>query len=347
MKQKCDTIVNDNKNEAAAYIKYIKLNKSISMFRSWAKYKEILINNPCAEQSHPIYFIAKSMNRNNPLPLMMPDVHFPEDYCSSQEESWEEIYFNDDLFIALENKYNNRLCAFSLETLFLTNKYNGFLRTELRFDDKNLMKMGKTDQVRFLTQLKMRYPEYYSEYLAAQSSESVFLSKINKDKINHLLNTVEIMLVLTFHKEGLHSTSLPDSLPDLLSAYGYQLLIQAISEHLNDDEKEGLNYLWATNIHDQSQKTVPDLINSALGGECTTKLGLYWLGLIKEFRQGFSFALDERVFINVYENYVNNNPVASIKISKSFFMHYILDNMMHIATELNPINEHHNRQRGL
>ncbi|MCL9682648.1 hypothetical protein [Legionella maioricensis] len=341
MRIKFDTYANNQEKEVDAYISHIKLNQTILLFRHWVKNKNRLINKPCDEKSS-VYSIAKLVDSDNPLPLMMPEVFFRDDYSSTAYESWEDLYLKDDLFISLENLHNNNHQAFSLETVFLANKYNGFLRTNLRFDDRKLTVMSNLDQQRFLTQLKKRYPSYYEEYLDAQpSKEQSSPTEIDKDKLNLILNTVEIMLVLSCHKGGLRSTTLPNSITDFLSAYGYSLLTQVLSENLSKTEMEGLKHLWAKNIRNPSEKTVEDLIDSALGGACTTTLGLYWLGLIKEFRENFSFTLNQDFLDAIYENFVTNNPNESAKISKTFFMKCIKENMQYIATEmLNPVQEH-------
>ncbi|CEG57256.1 hypothetical protein [Legionella fallonii] len=341
MKRKIDSSSNVRVNEAEAYIDFVKLNKAVILFRNWAKNKNTLINNPCDKKSSSMYSIAKLVNNENPLPLMMPGVFFDDSYCSNNYDSWEELYLNDDLFISLENLHHNNPRAFSLETLFLTNKYNGFLRTNLRYDDRQLMAMSAYDQERFLTQLKERYPSYYKEYLEAQPSKDELSQEITTDKLNRILDAVEVMLVLSCHKGGLRSTSLPNSLTDLLSAYGYELLIQALSDNLSNNEMEELKQLWAKNIRYQSEKTVQDLLDSALSGDCTTTLGLYWLGLLKEFRPKFSFTLNEDFLSKTHENFVANNPIDSANISKSFFTVYIKENMRYIATEMLTSAEEH------
>ena len=265
----------------------------------------------------------------------MPEVYFDPDYTSASYESWEELYLKDDVFISLENLYANRPRAFSLETIFLSNKHNGFLRTDLRYDDRQLTVMSVRDQERFLLQLKERYPSYYKEYLEAQpSKDESSLMEISSDKLNYMLNTVELMLVLSCHKGGLRSTTLPNSITDFLSAYGYELLIHTLSENFNKKEREVLKQLWAKNIRNSSEKTVHDLIDSALNGACTTTLGLYWLGLVKELRQNFSLTLTESLLTGIYDHFVTNNSIESAKISKKFFMTCIKENIQYIATEM-------------
>lgn len=154
MKRKFDTCANNQGTEAETYINYVKLNKTVILVRNWIKHKNILISTPCNEKFHSVYSIAKLVDNKNPLPLMMPGVYFDANYCSTNYESWEELYLKDDIFISLENLHHSHPQAFSLETVFLSNKYNGFLRTNLRYDDIQLTTMSKYDQERFLIQLK-------------------------------------------------------------------------------------------------------------------------------------------------------------------------------------------------
>jgi hypothetical protein len=342
MKRKLDTSTNNNTQEdTTSYINYIKLNQTVILFRNWIKHKNVFINKPCDEKFSSLYSLARLVNEKNPLPLMMPEVYFHSDYCSSAYESWEELYLKDDLFIAMEYLYDNRLRALSLETVFLANKYNGFLRTELRYDDVKLTVMGTQDKKRFLAQLRERYPSYYKEYVDAQpSKDEDSLTAINRETLNLILNAMEVMLVLSCHKGGLRNTTLPNSSTDLLSAYGYEILRQTLSEHLTKEEREAIKKLWAKNIRNQSEKTVEDLLDSALKGACTTTLGLYWLGLIKEVRQNFSLSFNKVFVDNLYDNFVSNNPDSTM-ISKTLFSTCIRENLRYIAAEmLNPEGEY-------
>ena len=341
MKRKVETYANNAQGEAASYINYIRLNQTVILFRNWIKHKNLLINKPCHEKFSSVYSVAVLIDEENPLTLMMPEVYFHDDYCSAAFESWKDLYLKDDLFIALEHLHDNRPLALSLETVFLANKYNGFLRTELRYDDKKLTVMGQQDKKRFLAQLKERYPSYYKEYLEVQpSKDEVSLAAINQDTLNLILNAVEIMLVLSCHKGGLRSTTLPNSLSDRLSAYGYEILRQTLSEHLSKEEQEAVKQLWAKNIRNQSEKTVEDLLDSALQGSCTTTLGLYWLGLIKELRQDFSLSFNETFVNQLYDNFVSNNPIDSVAVSKTLFHTCVKENLRYIATEmLKPASE--------
>ncbi|CEK11484.1 hypothetical protein [Legionella hackeliae] len=330
MKRKIEP--NSNKEETY-YINYIRLDKTIILFRNWLKNKSVLVNNPCDEKATSVYPIAKLVNPNNPLPLLMPEVTFSSDYCSAEYETWEELYLKDDIFISLEFLLNNKPQAFSLETVFLSNKHNGYLRTTLRYGDKNQTAMSLHDQERFLAQLQRRYPSYYKDYLDVQPSEDDLLS-INIKTLNHLLDAVEVMLVLSCHKGGLRSVSLPNSVTDYLSALGYELLLKTISENLTKTESEGLKKFWAKNIHNQSEKTVHDLLDSALNGACTTTLGLYWLGLLREFRQNFSLKVNDPFLNKFYETFILNNPVQIMNISKKLFVACIRDNMRYIVGEM-------------
>ncbi|WED42589.1 hypothetical protein [Legionella cardiaca] len=323
----------DSKKQEETYIDYIKITKTIILFKNWIKNKNILVNKPCDEKSASVYAIAKLVNSNDPLPLMMPGVTFNPDYCSANYESWEELYLKDDIFISMENLLNNNPQAFSLETVFLSNKYNGYLRTTLRYGDLDQIVMTPSDQERFLTQLKKRYPSYYQDYLDAQSSNDDLCS-INIKTLNHLLDAVEVMLILSCHKGGLRSVSLPNSVSDHLSSCGYQLLLQTISENLNENERQGLKKLWAKNIRNQSEKTVQDLIDSALNGACTTTLGLYWLGLLREFRQSFSLIPNEHFLNKIYDHFIADNSVQPRNISKELFVACIKDNMRYIVGEM-------------
>lgn len=331
MKKKFEKNTTTQGTEAGAYIDYITLNQTVILFKNWIKYKNTLIDKPCDQKASTFYGIAKLINNENPLPLLMPEVHFDPGYNSAAGESWKELYLKDDIFIARENLHGNRFSAFSLETVFFANKFNGFLRTNLRYDDIQRTLMSPRDQERFLAQLKERYPAYYQDYLEAQPESS--LMEISKEKLNLLLNTVEVMLLLSCHKGGLRNTTLPNSVSDFLSAYGYDLLMNVISEQLSVKEQEGLKQLWAKNIHNSSEKTVRDLLDSALDGACTTTLGLYWLGLIKEFRQGFALKADKLFLSNLYGHFVTNNPLES-RISKKFFMECLNENMQYIVREM-------------
>ncbi|KTD35923.1 hypothetical protein Lnau_0907 [Legionella nautarum] len=338
MKKKYETLSRTNvegkvEEEKKIYINHIKLQQALFLFRNWVTHQHLLVNNPCDRKSKTAYSMAKLINQGNPLSLVMPGVYFDDTYCSYVLESWEELYLKDDIFISLENLYQNKFRAFSLETIFLSNKNNGFLRTGLRYDDRQLTPMSKTDQKRFLTQLKKRYPLHYQEYLDAQPKDGSS-TIITVNSLYIILDTVEIMLMLSCHKGGLRNTSSANSLTDCLSAYGYELLRQTLSENLTKKEKEGLQQLWAKNIHSDAEKTVQDLLDSALKGACTTTLGLYWLGLLKQFRQHFSLRVDESFLSETYERFVANNPTESASVSRSMFFACIKENMRYIATEM-------------
>lgn len=200
--------------------------------------------------------------------------------------------------------------------------------------------MSETDQERFLIQLKKRYPLYYKEYLDAQSKNESSTA-ITANRLAILLDAVEIMLIFSCHKNGLRNTSLPNSLTDVLSAYGYEFLRQTISENLTKKEKDGLQQLWANNIHSNAEKTVQDLLDSALKGACTTTLGLYWIGFLKQYRQDFSLRVDEAFIFKLYDNFVANNPTQLASISRGLFFTCITENIRYIATEMTTSEEEH------
>jgi hypothetical protein len=326
--------------EEKIYINHIKLQQTIFLFRNWVRYQNLLVNNPCHRQSNSAYAIAKLINRENPLPLLMPGVLFDDTYCSHILESWEELYLKDDIFVSLENLHQNKFRAFSLETIFLSNKYNGFLRTGLCYDDRELTAMSKTDQERFLIQLKERYPSYYKEYLDVQPKNDSSTA-ITANKLALLLDAVEIMLMFSCHKGGLRNTSLANSLTDLLSAYGYEFLRQTLSENLTKKEKDELQQLWTKNIQSNAEKTVQDLLDSALKGACTTTLGLYWIGFLKQFRQHFSIRVDEAFLVKIYDSFVANNPTESASVSRGLFFTCITENIRYIATEMMTLEDEH------
>lgn len=317
------------------FIRYIKQSKKRIITRNWLNNKETIIDNPCDEKSQIVYHITKSIDKENPMPIMMPTVYFDPTYCSSELETWEEIYLKNDLFISLENLETNKHRAFSLETVFLHNKNAGFLRTGLRYDDRQHNKMSELDQERFLNQLKIRYPMYYNKYLEFQPSATKdSLEDTSVEKSDLILNAIEVMLVLSCHVGGLHNTALPGSISDALSAYGYQLLIQTLSENLKQDQLEGFKCLWAKSIHTDSEKTVEELINSALGGACTTKLGMYWLGLLRQLRPSISLDMPTALLTVIFNDLVKNNTLECANLTKSFLSQALADNKRFILREL-------------
>ncbi|KTC94192.1 hypothetical protein [Legionella erythra] len=339
MLEKFEEKDNKTKGIKTAYSNYIRLDKMIIMSRNWLKNKNTLLNSPCDPICHSIYAIAKVINANNPMSFMMPGVYFNEDYCSSDYESWEELYLKDDVFISVENLHNEKHRAYSLETLFLANKYRGYLRAILCYDDKEATEMSPLDQERFLCQLKKRYPAYYKEYQDAQpSKKELVLASMSKEKLNIILDVVEVMLVLSCHKNGLSTTFLPGGLTDSLSAYGYQFLTQVLSEHLTPEEREGLKSVWAKNIRSTSEKTVAELIESALNGSCTSTLGLYWLGLLKTLRPRLTLAIDEKFAEKIYTDLLQDKSNQWSNLPKQYFMLFLKKNAQYIVTEiLNPL----------
>ncbi|KTD48950.1 hypothetical protein Lrub_1301 [Legionella rubrilucens] len=333
----------DNKKTGMnqTYSGYIKLGQIIILSKNWVKNKQAFLEAPCEASFHSIYSIAKIIDDEHPLPFMMPEVYFEKEYSSNSYETWEELYLKDDVFISLDNLKGNKYIAYSLETVFLANKYKGFLRTTLHFDDVRGTEMSERDQERFLSQLKRRYPEYYQEYVNVQPDKAeISLDTIDKEKLTVILDAVEVMLVLSCHKGGLTSNFLPGGLTDALSSYGYQLLIQVLSDTLSSDEKKGLDYLWVKNIQTKSERTVADLINSALHGSCTTTLGLYWLGLLKALRPQLSLTIDEKFVDKIYHDLVQDKTTGWSSLGKAHLTLFLKKNAQYIIMEmLNPLDK--------
>lgn len=340
MLEKFEEKGNKANGRKTVYSSYIRFDQTIIVVRNWLKNKTTVLDNPCHPVCHSIYAIAKVINTNNPLPLMMPGVYFDEDYCSRDYESWEELYLKDDVFISAENlNHNKKHIAYSLETLFMANKHRGYLRATLCYDDKEATEMSSLDQERFLCQLKKRYPACYKEYQDAQPSEKeLALTNMCKEKLNIILDVIEVLLVLSCHKNGLNTTFLPGGLTDSLSAYGYQFLTQVLSEHLTPEERKGLKSVWAKNIRSTSEKTVEDLIESALNGCCTSNLGLYWLGLLKTLRPQLTLAINEKFAEKIYTDLVQDKSNQWSNLPKQYFMLFLKKNAQYIITEiLNPL----------
>ncbi|MDX1837097.1 hypothetical protein DIZ81_07425 [Legionella taurinensis] len=333
----------DNKKTGTnqTYSSYIKLDQIIVLSRNWINHKEAFLDAPCKTRFRSIYSIAKIIDDQHPLPLMMPEVHFDENYSSNAYETWEELYLKDDVFVSLDNLKGKKYIAYSLETVYLANKYKGFLRTTLHFDDVEATEMSERDQERFLSQLKKRYPEYYKEYLNVQPNKAeLSLTSIGKEKLNAILDAVEVMLVLSCQKGGLTSNFLPGGLTDALSSYGYQLLIQVLSDTLSPEEKKGLDYLWAKNIQTNAERTVGDLINSALHGSCTTTLGLYWLGLLKTLRPQLTLAIDEKFVDKIYNDLVQDRTSGWSNLGKAHLTVFLKKNAQYIILDmLNPVEK--------
>ncbi len=295
---------------------------------------------PASEKIKLLYYLAKTLDSEQPLRYLMPTVDFSEKYLSINGNNWEEMFENGDLFI-FEDSDNKTLKPISIQDIFcsLVQKKEGELTPkQLILTHINRDNLGKPfssdEESRYLQLLESNFPELYEEYCELQVYMQQIEDELSSDKYDNLFSAIQFMLVLSASPDGVEgSYHEKDALPNLLSTFAYEYLLAVCDETLTASEKA---LFFSMNIQPRSKpsENVGDLVDRVTHkGLCTTFAGDYWLTLLSQYRPNMTFNFqipydivaeklgeayneDPAQWENLIENFVEDNKKF---VARKFF----------------------------
>ena len=246
---------------------------------------------------------------------MMPGVEF-NDYTLNLEKHnhWLEAYLSNDLFLC---ETPQGLVAHSIEYLhrynFSHHKYNG------SFFSLNGEPLSQKIMIQFIARLYKHHRQMYSEVESCRKKIVEIKQSsmtLHDAKYDGLFQELEKLLLLSFTSEGLNNTFHNDlNLHNILSAYAYENFSKNITTLLTTEEQVFLSSIPAKRIDGNGTKNIGEIIQDAFNSFCTSTLGLYWLGLIKEYRPQtyFNVSIDTHKLSNELDELQINIQHSTLK----------------------------------
>jgi hypothetical protein len=266
----------------------------------FAKHSYFILDKKSAYIKAAIHF-AKKINPNHPLSVMMPGVHFDDNALNLEKyNNWFEAYLDDDLFLC---ETSQGLVANSVEYL---HHYNASQHKYDQFFSLNGEPLSDKVMIQFIARLHTQHLYLFSE--AYQCRKKIVEMKKSSITLQHvkydwLFQELEKLLLLSFTSAGLTSTFDSDfNLHNILSAYAYEQFNNIIQNLLTTDERDFLSTILAKRLDGNGTKSIGEIMEDAFTFSCTSTLGLYWLGLINEYRPQSLFNVN--VDIHTLQNHL-------------------------------------------